>query len=67
MKTNNKYWIYLEWLRRTGITNMYGASPYLQNEFNLDAKEAKQILVSWMQNYNPNDYGKDISIKDWEN
>lgn len=67
MKTNNKYWIYLEWLRRTGITNIYGASPYLQNEFNLDAKEAKQILVSWMQNYNPNDYEKDISIKDWEN
>ncbi len=27
MKTTNKYWIYLENLRKSGITNMWGASP----------------------------------------
>lgn len=28
-KTTNEYWIYLENLRRSGVTNMYGATPYL--------------------------------------
>ena len=54
--TDNKYWIYLEKLRRSGETNMYGAVPYLQNEFDLDKREAKDILIDWMQNYNSADY-----------
>ena len=55
-KTTNKYWIYLENLRRSGITNMYGASPYLAAAFGLDEREARKILVDWMQNYNREDY-----------
>ena len=35
MKTANGYWIYLENLRRSGITNMFGAAPYLQNDFGI--------------------------------
>lgn len=54
--TDNKYWIYLEKLRRSGETNMYGAVPYLQNEFGLDKREAKDILIDWMQNYDQADY-----------
>lgn len=54
--TDNKYWIYLEELRRSGETNMYGAVPYLQAEFGLDKREAKDILIDWMQNYNAADY-----------
>ena len=56
MKTDNQYWIYLEELRRSGITNMYGATPYLQQEFGLDKFDARQILADWMKNYNPDDY-----------
>ena len=56
MKTENKYWIFLEELRVSGVTNMYGAGPYLQEEFGLDKKEANKILADWMQNYNPDDY-----------
>jgi len=56
MKTDNQYWIYLEELRRSGITNMYGAAPYLQQEFGLDKLDARQILADWMKNYNPDDY-----------
>lgn len=56
MKTTNKYWIYLEKLRRSGVTNMYGAGPYLQQEFGLSRIEARQILLDWMKNYKSEDY-----------
>lgn len=56
MKTTNKYWIYLEELRQSGETNMYGATPYLMREFDLNDEEAKKILLDWMKNYNPADY-----------
>ena len=56
MKTTNKYWIYLEELRRSGITNMYGAGPFLAENFDLDPYVAKLILVDWMKNYNRADY-----------
>lgn len=55
-KTTNEYWIYLENLRRSGVTNMFGAAPYLQEAFGLDYKEAKDILCDWMKNYNREDY-----------
>lgn len=56
MKTTNVYWIYLEKLRRSGVTNMFGAAPYLQKAFNLTRDEAIKILLDWMKNYNPDDY-----------
>ena len=55
-KTKNKYWIYLENLRKSGVVNMYGAAPYLQKTFDLTEKEAKEILADWMKNYNKEDY-----------
>lgn len=54
--TDNKYWIYLEELRRSGATNMYGATPYLEAKFGLPYNEAKNVLLDWMKNYNPDDY-----------
>lgn len=60
-----QYWNYLETLRRSGITNMYGAIPYLMKEFKIEYSEAKDILRSWMQNYNPDDY-KDMEVKEYE-
>lgn len=56
MKTTNKYWIYLEELRRSGVTNMYAAWPFLEDAFDLDPYVAKLILVDWMENYNRADY-----------
>ena len=58
-KTTNKYWMYLEDLRRSGKTNMFGAVPYLVAEFEdegMTRSEASKILVDWMNNYNPDDY-----------
>lgn len=54
--TDNKYWIHLEELRRSGETNMYGAGPYLEAEFGLSRQEARSILSDWMRNYNAADY-----------
>lgn len=55
-KTKNKYWIYLENLRKSGVVNMFGAGPYLQKAFDLTEKEANKILGDWMDNYNKEDY-----------
>lgn len=55
-KTENKYWIYLENLRRSGVTNMFGATPYLMDEFGLSKREASSILAEWMRNYSSDDY-----------
>lgn len=54
--TKNKYWIYLENLRQSGVTNMFGAGPYLQAEFDLTEREAREILIDWMNKYNRDDY-----------
>ena len=54
--TSNEHWIYLENLRRSGETNMYGAVPYLEVAFKLKKEEATKILSDWMKNYNPKDY-----------
>ena len=47
------YYKFLEALRRTGATNMWGAAPYLLEvkEFNLTPEQAKQVLLSWISNY----------------
>jgi hypothetical protein len=42
---------YLEELRQSGDTNMYGASPYLAAEFDLDATEARAICIDWMNGH----------------
>lgn len=54
--TDNKYWIFLEELRRSGVTNMYGSAPYVEREFGVSHKEAIRIVSDWMQNYNRDDY-----------
>ena len=48
-----QYYKVLEAIRESGITNMFGAAPYLK-EFGpeLSHKEAQAILVHWMRNYN---------------
>lgn len=48
---NKDKFIYLELLRESGVTNMFGATPYLQSEFKLSSPESKKILLFWMSNY----------------
>ena len=46
-----EYFIFLENLRESGVTNMFGAVPYLMDEFVLDKDEALNILSKWMESY----------------
>jgi len=51
---------YLNRLRESGATNMFGASPYLEMEFDLDRREAKQVLMAWMQWVSENPSNRDL-------
>jgi hypothetical protein len=43
---------YLVRLRDSGITNMFGATPYLEEEFDyLSGQDAKNILIYWMKSF----------------
>ena len=46
--------IFLNDLRDSGVTNMFGAAPYLQKEFGIDKKAARQVLANWMQSFSEN-------------
>ena len=49
---DKKYSDFLLALRDSGVTNMFGAAPYLQTEFGLDKREAREILANWMKSFN---------------
>jgi hypothetical protein len=40
---------YLDGLRESGEANMFGAAPYLEDEFDIDRTEAIAILSYWME------------------
>lgn len=42
---------FLDDLRESGDTNMFGAAPYLQDEFGLERRDAKAVLVYWMESF----------------
>jgi hypothetical protein len=52
--------LYLNRLRESGDTNMFGAAPYLQDEFDLNRREARTILSEWMSWANENPEKLDI-------
>lgn len=46
-----KHLEYLDGLRESGETNMFGATSYVQSEFDVDKHEAKKILSYWMKTF----------------
>lgn len=49
-----KYFDYLDFLRMMGITNMFGAVPYLQQAFpelGADKPRAREVLTAWMEGF----------------
>lgn len=47
----DEYYEMLEFIRRTGVTNMWGAAPYLKEGANISYELAKEVLLSWIENY----------------
>lgn len=47
-----KHLDYLDVLRESGVTNMFGAIPYLRKRFKkLTDEEAQEILCYWMKTF----------------
>jgi hypothetical protein len=46
-----EYYEYLDELRESGETNMFGAAPYLAAAFGLDKREARKVLSAWMESF----------------
>ena len=47
-----KYYKALEVIRESGVTNMFGAAPYLREIFpELSRMTSNEILCNWMENY----------------
>lgn len=42
---------YLDALRESGVTNMFGARPYVENEFSVSKSDATTILSYWMRSF----------------
>ena len=42
---------YLDELRESGVTNMFGAGAYLQRKFSADKKAADTVLGAWMRTF----------------
>ena len=60
-KRFREYMEFLTKLRVSGKTNMMGATPYLQAEFNLDKKEARDLLAYWMDSYRNPDLDESLT------
>lgn len=52
IKEYQEYFEFLDELRQSGITNMFGATPYLMEAFDyLSYDEARTILKAWMETF----------------
>jgi hypothetical protein len=50
-ETLTEYLEYLDGLRESGVTNMYGAAPYLAEAFGMKPTTARAVLSYWMQTF----------------
>ena len=47
-----EYFKFLNELRDSGITNMFGAGSFLEDEFpELNRQEAKEVVLEWMSSF----------------
>ncbi len=49
--TEEVIFLFLDDLRESGITNMFGATPYLQEDLELTFEVAKENLINWMKQF----------------
>lgn len=43
---------YLIALRDSGVVNMWGATPFLEEYFEISYEDAKGILLQWIKSFN---------------
>lgn len=54
---------YLDVLRKSGVTNMWGAGSYLEGAFNLSNKEAGAVLFVWMETFSEDETPNERATK----
>ena len=59
----NEVMEFLNLLRDTGKTNMFGATPYIMQEFDIPQKEAINLLALWMDNFNEDGKYDEVKTK----
>jgi hypothetical protein len=47
----NDVFEYLDNLRESGDTNMFGAGPYVELMFGVPRREAKALVLEWMKTF----------------
>jgi hypothetical protein len=45
---------YLDELCASGVTNMFGAGAYLEDEFGMSKQAARKVLTQWMESFDDN-------------
>jgi hypothetical protein len=46
---------FLDGLRESGATNMFGAGAYVERAFGVDKREARDIVLYWMETFGEED------------
>lgn len=46
-----EHFIFLNTLRESGVTNMFGAVPYLEQDCDLKGANPTEVLMNWMENF----------------
>jgi len=59
-----KVFLFLNDLRDSGITNMFGARPYVVEAFGIPPKKAGELLTLWMKNFNSEANYETVKVND---
>ena len=43
--------LFLDGLRASGVTNMWGAGAYLEQVYDMNKRDAKDYLLEWMRTF----------------
>lgn len=43
--------LFLDTLRDSGITNMFGAGPFIEEAYCVGRREANELLLEWMKSF----------------
>lgn len=47
----NKHLVFLDELRKSGVTNMFGSAPYVQAAFRMPREKASATVAYWIQTF----------------
>ena len=51
MELQEKVNVFLDKLRESGATNMFGAAPYVSDAFGVSKYEARDLVINWMETF----------------